>query len=306
MDWLLNGPIGGMAGPDFLKLYAVVIVVTLVVTLLLRPLFDPTRGAEPPQVPDRPDVFELAYLRGGASEVAQLALVTLIDRGYLWHNALGNTISPAPNPPQEAPRWPILQTALATLGDQPWRGYEAVNVVAAACGPACRTYEGNLREQRLLTTDHTRRAQTWLVAAAFLLVEGLGVYKLAVALAKGKSNVGFLLMMMLVAGLVLPLCIQSRRLSACGERYMSRVRQRFAGQRDLLDADGRDLDAAMLVFAAFGMTALSGAAWAWTSTAFMPPQQTSDGGCSSTTSSCSGSSCSGSSCSGGGCGGCSS
>ncbi|MBI5833551.1 MAG: TIGR04222 domain-containing membrane protein [Armatimonadetes bacterium] len=308
MDWLLHGPIGGMSGPDFLLLYAVVIVTAAMLALLARPMLDPTRDAAPPRIPESPDAFALAYLRGGAGEVAQLALFTLIERGYLWHDAMAHTVAPAPNPPESEPPARVLQRSLAALGDQPRRVHEALAVVNAACAPACGSFESALREERLLTSQQTLRCQFGLLAVTLVLVEGLGLFKLAAALAKGRTNVGFLLLMMVAAALVLGFCLQPRRLSARGQAYLDRARQRFRRLRDRLGREpGHGLNAAQVVLAVFGLSSLAGTAWAWTVTEFRPPQ-TSSNGCSGSTG-CSGSSgCSGGSSGcggGGGCGGCS-
>ncbi len=83
MDWLTHNPIANMYGPHFLILYGIVIVLTLIVCWWVVRGQDSSRSRKPPPVAAEPDAFEVAYLRGGEKDVANLIVFDLVRRGYL-------------------------------------------------------------------------------------------------------------------------------------------------------------------------------------------------------------------------------
>lgn len=105
MDHLLHNPIADMPGPEFLALYGVVIVGTLVLCKTKSRQADSSRTLSPPLIPDKLDPYEIAFLRGGENEVLRLAILSLIQRGYLrvtetaksWFRAAEQHIEPNPN-----------------------------------------------------------------------------------------------------------------------------------------------------------------------------------------------------------------
>src|SRR5687767_12547872 len=92
MEWLAHNPIADMRGPDFLRLYAAVIVFTLLGCAWLFRLRDPTRLMSAPSVPPELDPYEVAYLRGGENEVIRLVILDLIQRGYLQREVASDYI----------------------------------------------------------------------------------------------------------------------------------------------------------------------------------------------------------------------
>src|SRR5687767_8733367 len=72
-----------MPGMDFLIFYVVIAVLTLFATHLALELMDPTTDLDRPHVPSQPDPYKFAYLRGGDNELARLAILDLVDKGYL-------------------------------------------------------------------------------------------------------------------------------------------------------------------------------------------------------------------------------
>ena len=75
--------IANMYGPDFLWLYAGVIVCALGVLLGAALLPRRRLRASTAGVSLNPDPYEIAYLRGGELEVGRLALIDLIEEGWL-------------------------------------------------------------------------------------------------------------------------------------------------------------------------------------------------------------------------------
>src|SRR5262245_31111675 len=83
MNWVLHNAIADLYGPYFLLFYAAAIGVLTVAAYRSIRAIDQTRDLEPPQIPAKLDPYEVAYLRGGANEVARVAIASLIQRGLL-------------------------------------------------------------------------------------------------------------------------------------------------------------------------------------------------------------------------------
>jgi uncharacterized protein (TIGR04222 family) len=146
------------------------------------------------------------------------------------------------------------------------------------------------------------KAAAWLIGlAGTVLIVGLGGYKLMAALAKGRTNVGFLIFMGITALVVLWRACKPPRLSRRGQDYL----QRLQGAFQSLKAQATDIAAtsepnptAMLLVALFGLDVLAGTSYAYFRDMFA--QAASSGGWSG---GCGGGGCGGGGC-GGGCGGC--
>ncbi len=92
--------------------------------------------------------------------------------------------------------------------------------VAAEFEPYCEAYREGLESEGLILPEEIKRAAlpTWAIAAFVLLA--LAGYKLVVAMAKGRTNVGFLLTMVPFALIILTIVVAiaaARRRTARGE-----------------------------------------------------------------------------------------
>src|ERR1051326_6172678 len=83
MSMLTIAVIADMYGPKFLLVYAGVIVVGLIAVRVGRRLSEPLRGTPVPELPVRPDPYEIAYLREGPHAVGQVAVLRLLQRKLL-------------------------------------------------------------------------------------------------------------------------------------------------------------------------------------------------------------------------------
>lgn len=66
-----------------LTLYLIAIAVALMAPILVSTILDRSNARPVPPVPDSPDPFRIAYLRGGENEVVRLMLFDLVRRAYL-------------------------------------------------------------------------------------------------------------------------------------------------------------------------------------------------------------------------------
>lgn len=62
---ILHNPLAEIYGPDFLRLYSVVIAITLGVCWLMVSVADMTKNLPVPLIPANPNLYEIAYLQGG-------------------------------------------------------------------------------------------------------------------------------------------------------------------------------------------------------------------------------------------------
>lgn len=342
MDMLLHNPIADMYGPQFLLFYSVIIVTTLVVCW--RFIQDPTKKQPLPLIPTNPDPYEIAYLRGGETELTKLAVFNLIQRGYL--QVKGQSIQQAPNYPHLGDLKLIESEFFKCF----YSSHQADEMKFSSFLPVIvrekyAVYEQSLKNEQLLYADEWKASNVKVGLAGAAIVFSLGSYKLLVALAKGHNNVGLLVAMGVISLVMLLWLIkQPPRLSDRGQNYLKRLQGTFAQlQEKAKSSIPYALDYNLLV-ALFGVEALAGTSYDYYRKAFLPPpspnrlsrrgsnsrqRSSSDSSCSSSScgsscsssfdSSCSSSSCgsscssssdsscSGSSCGsscGGGCGGC--
>ena len=79
----MKNPITELTGPEFLVFYAILIVATVAFCWWRRQRCDSSVSLPPASLPDRPEPYEIAFLRGGETEVARVAIVRLMELGYL-------------------------------------------------------------------------------------------------------------------------------------------------------------------------------------------------------------------------------
>ena len=175
------------------------------------------------------------------------------------------------------------------------------------------SYEKILRTARLLPDQYLIRGRVMRLVLAGVVLNGVGLAKVLIALAAGRTNVGFLIILMIVA-VIVAAKVSFPRLTESGKAMLEDVQSLYGGlrNRDVLSKP-RDAGVEPAMFAAvFGVGALSATGYA---DGLVPHRRkktegscATDGDCGSSCSSSSSSSCSsgsscGSSC-GGGCGGC--
>ena len=329
MDRLLHNPIADLPGPEFLALYGVVIVGTLVICKTKSRQADSSRTLSPPLVPAKLDPYEIAFLRGGENEVLRLAILSLIQRGYLrvtetaksWFRAAEQHIEPNPN--HSDPRHlSELEGEIFRWLSKPTKAQDIFQSddLATHLRVHCRSYEGRLRDENLLTSE-AMRSSVWSVGLlGTLVIASLGGYKLLVALSKDHTNVLFLIVMGVISIISLIWMCQSPRLTSRGRAYLERIQLALERLKDrAASVSSASADPSLLLLAAvFGIGVLAGTPYAYYPRMFQRAAASSDGSVSTWMSSCgvsscgtnsAGSSCGSSSCGGGGgcgggCGGC--
>jgi hypothetical protein len=179
----------------------------------------------------------------------------------------------------------------------------------------CEEYKKTLQRDGLLPDDSINRLRQLQFVAAVLVLVLIGGVKIVVALQRGRTNLAFLIILIIVA-IVVAAKVAFPRLTSAGQAMLTDIQNLYSGLKDRafsIHPGGATIEASMLA-AAFGLGALEGSSFLYAQTLFPHQKKSSSSWWSSSNSSCGsagcGSSCSsgcGSSCGGGcggGCGGC--
>lgn len=245
-------PITDFNAREFLLFYAVFILAAWMVRLWFT--WHSDRTLDDAWI--RPGVanpYDVAYLRGGANELARVAIVRLAERGFIEIRRDAVVQSPT-------------DSSLATLtslerslfdffeGERSAREITDEISLRARVNAHVLPYEERLQSQRLLSPPDVMSAdrRSALVAAASIAL--VGVARFAVALQRHRPA-GFLIAMGIV-GIIAVAWPSVRRLSRRGKAYLDSLRDASSS----FNARGAESPDATLFMATalFGMTALSG------------------------------------------------
>ncbi len=315
-----------MDGPAFLLFYAAVAAVLLGLCRW-RNRAAPTRLTPLRELPAEPDPYEVAWLRGGGTEIVRLAVYDLLRCSYLAIEAKAAAVGRS--------RWIArIARALARGGDLALRAHDLGGVRRAACRPGtcskadlpkriderCRALRTRFEEQGLVTRPAQRVQGTLMTLAVVAMLLVLGIWRIQASLAHGHHNVLFLAALMVISVAVAFLAtMPPARLTSHGRAYLAGLvagmpdaRAAAAGGRANAAADatqdepvsaGMPAAPALLGVALLGFPALAGTDYAVMDQLFPRAKAPADGSSCSTGSSCGTSSSCGSGSSGGSDGG---
>ncbi len=327
MEFLLDNPLATMEGPIFLIMYAFVIFFSVTTLGYFKSKLDLSDRMALPAIPPEIDPFEIAYLRGGANELARALIFSLRKKGSIAIESDGKNSIIRRAPDGDAARLSANErTTLDWIG-----GERAVSSVFSGPAPlteslsgAIHGYQLGLEGRQLLVGSETNAALDrwkWMVAA---VISGLGFYKILAATANGNWNIVYTIILGTVGCTAALIVGRSSRLTALGKTYLERLRAAFSrisdpGPLSFTETPSQQsvgfatVDPLMVSVGVFGTAALAGTMYGDYNDAFRKSEQDSYAGsscgssCGSSSSSSSGdsggSSCGGGSC-GGGCGGC--
>ncbi len=283
-----------LPGPAFLLFYIAVSVVVISGIIIARHQLEST---DAPRI-DLSDPLFIAFLRGGHSEAMRVAAISLIDRGLLLCN--GTRLETAPDAQPRSVRRPLEKALLEKFVSSD----DASSMFGdPKLKSTCREYEHTLKKMRLVPDESITLLRTLIFGAAIILLGGVGFAKVIIALERGRTNIAFLIILVIVA-IVIAAKLSFPRLTASGKAMLEDIKHLYSGlqgRASLLQPGGATIEPMMLA-AVFGVGALAGQGFAYAHTLF-PPVTPLSKKVTSVSSSCSGGSSCGSSCGGGGCGG---
>lgn len=285
-----------LRGPDFLCFYLLLGTVAIVAA---RVLSRRSNKGEPELLTDP---YELAYLRGGPTECVRVALLSLLDRRILLAvdgilkapdsqirslaEGNGEKVS---HPLDRALVWAFprkgrVSTAFGDLGVKAALAQTRVSLQARGLIPGAE--------------DRARsgRPRVWLV----LMLLGVAATKLVVALARGRTNVLFLVVLAVVLPLLTWRAGRPPSITRRGKASLDLARRRFQRLRKEAGSfvPGRSTPELALYAGLFGMVGLSPLTLALAEEAKIKR------GSAKESSGCGWSGCGGGGGGGGGCGGC--
>ena len=313
----MRNPLTQVTGPEFLGLFAILIVAVAVICWYRRRSRDSSMELPPLAPSTKVDSYEVAYLRAGQNELARVLIVGLMERNYLqittpeskWWNLFpkGNRIEQAPDHPDfgelsaierqtfewfEYPRTPeqVFQKVRSGLTDLP-----------SALSTHTVKYEQSLRTQRLLTTEELQDEARWNVSLGIALVAVIGLARLFIGISRGRP-VGFLILMGIIGAFAIAKAGRPGRVSLRGKAYLERMKATWSWLKD--SQDSQDWSPS-LAAGVFGVAVLAGTEMSpmtemfkRSNSGYFPGGDGGGGGCGA------GGGCSGGGGCGGGCGGC--
>lgn len=249
-------------GPEFLTFYLVYGVGLLASAILLRlhwssPATLVSRRWSPGTYPREDDAYAIALLRGGPREVVRALLCRLVADGLLTLDRC--TLRRPDESPREHSLAPLEEAAFSAL--RPSAGPEnaclAVRRAAQMLAPQIGELRRQLEQEGLAPTEAQIRTQRRIGIVALLAVPGLGLAKLAVALERGRTNVAFLILLLIAYGAVCLFLLRPPLRTTAGRRYLSWLRGSHQGLVRMV-SQGRREGTGELALAAgiYGLAAL--------------------------------------------------
>jgi uncharacterized protein (TIGR04222 family) len=281
-------------GPQFLVFYIVLMIVVAAVVRRLRTRRE--RAQTGYRGTPIHDPYAIAFLRGGKHELVRVAIVSMVDRGLLLarNDQVATTEVGRGTSVRRRIEKDLLAFCVTPRKAAELFADETFDVAGAEI-------EFELAQMGLMPDDETAaaRRKLFFTGAALLLVVSL--VKIAVALARGRTNLGLLILFTVVGlGLTWRAAVVGR--TPRGEAFLKELENLFRSLRlraKELRPGGATSEVAMLA-AVWGITALPPERFGWSDELFRKAATSGGGG--SCGSSC-GSGCGGG-CGGGGCGGC--
>lgn len=288
-------------GPQFLFFYFILAAGLFVLTYTVTRLRE--RSWEIPKI-NMNEAYEIAMLRAGEQEVIRVALLSLIDRGFLKHSLSGVETADlnSVNLVKRSVEKEILKFCQTN---------KSIYVVLTneTIQNACSVYRSNLVKWRLIVGSAVTAQRGTIVIfaqAVLLLVAGAKIF---VALSRGKTNLMFLFVLTGLAVFFVNEIKKGHR-TGLGDIILKDIKNLYQnlGYRANSLRPGVSTNEVSLAAAVYGVAILSPSYFPYTANLYpvemRPNHASTSSGNDSWTSSCSScSSCGGGGC-GGGCGGC--
>ncbi len=203
------------------------------------------------------DPYQIACLRVGLFEAARLGIISLVDRG------LATLPSPGVVEPEDKPMprglHPIEQ-AILTSCRRP-RGKVGVGLAGLAGARRVPRDARAANRMGLAPSVDAKLLRAVLCLAAGAVVVGVGIVKIDIAVDRGRSNVGFLIIEIIVVALFFLMLAVPRPRTPLGSRMLADLRQLLDGRRNATGfgrSGGMPTSEALLLAGIFGAAGLAG------------------------------------------------
>jgi len=254
--------IANMKSVDFLLFYIAVIAAGSILGWMFIQKAD-SAGSEMVMVlPPNPDPYEISYLRGGIQEVMRLAVFKLVQARSLVSSGKDRKIARVDG-----------SIELSAMSDKERAVYDELidpqtmrsisKRLSSKFRGLCYPLEQRLVNERLLTTQAAKGRARLVRVALLSIVFFLGGYRLYIALSSGRTNVGFLIFLAVIATILILRIFRTPRLSKRGRDYLKALQEKFKDSKNSVVPDqGIENTGLSLLVALFGITVLQGTPYA--------------------------------------------
>lgn len=237
MDGYFDNPIGQMPGSAFLALYSLWFLLWLMVARLWGTFKQPATSV-PVRIPNVPDPFQIAYLRGGVQELLRTVLVDLVEKKRVveikptrtWYQ-LGTQHSHwAISDPQDFGQdlSPAHRVVINGLRANAFTITEIMQQLPKELQKVINSYRSPLEDQGLIITEQQALENNNRIFIATFCFTSLGFYKLAAAYMHNRGNVGYLIIGMILGTICIVAAGQRRSLTEKGLQYLKDLRIAFS------------------------------------------------------------------------------
>ncbi|HEX8322834.1 MAG TPA: TIGR04222 domain-containing membrane protein [Tepidisphaeraceae bacterium] len=209
----MMGPLD-LSGPEFLKLYAILVVATTVGALVVR--WAVTQTSAGPL--DRLDAYEMGYLAGGPARVVLVAVTGLLQQGSARLERLSGrlTVLVFPNDPT----LDAVRRRLADLAGEP----VACRTLHATLAGQNGLIRQTLQTQSLVVRDESVWLYRMAATLLFVCLIGLGIAKITVGLERNRPVLFLAVMTLAAVGIMIVLLRTVPRLTRGGRQTLRQLR----------------------------------------------------------------------------------
>src|ERR1044072_4124364 len=216
MNLFLPNPFD-LRGPEFLALYAVVLIVVVIACVQMRRRMTGIDG-DIRVLPSRLDPYETAYLAGGANLATDTALATMVQRGLLAVDAAGRrVIIRSELPPSAHPFERMVYSNASRQGLN-------VDSIRETSSYSTEPLTTRLKAYGLVLSDEQAQQVCLLSAGSIMLVALFGVIKLLIGYWRGRP-IGFLFFFCVITLLIARYFFKSRpHRTRLGDRLLDHLK----------------------------------------------------------------------------------
>lgn len=266
-----------ISGPQFLLFYA---VLALLANFWLRRHYRSREAGEQriPRLEFSEDPYRIACLRAGEDEAIRLAAFSLIDRGLLLLNETARTLHTGRADANELARRPLEKSILAAAGNSMAVSLDEL-LANSQVRSAADDYRLDLAGRGLVADSEIFSARFPALTLALFVTLGVALARIAQALAHGRSNIFFLIILTGICAIALWAAYR-RRITGLGAATLAKFETLFASlkrQSGRIISGGQNNEAALLA-AVFGLSALPSDHFPYVKRLFPKTKSSGDGG----------------------------
>lgn len=275
MNWVFDNPLAKMSDIAFVVSLIWAMTAIVIVAFWLRRRSDASRALEPMRLPRQVDPVQIAYLRGGNTEVIRAILMDLVERGWIKEASIELNAKPLSKPAKngwvvaenaESPRpsGPV-QEALLEHFKQPQTAVSIFNSAMAELAKSETTaWRDWAKREQLLSDPKTFRLVKIFNAVALGVLCPVVLWKWIIEF--NERSLGFPLFgaipIVAIGGILCVVAGSYRRLSYRGQMFLRDLQAAYRPNRWLRNVETAttrepgEISLAMMSMGLFGVSSL--------------------------------------------------